>query len=179
MDKLCRLMLPELPQTIDLKQLARKGTTIEGKYAVCDLPRLCEALHDYAGHVTFRLEFGQDKEKKHYLVTGRIEAALKTICQRCLGKMELSISSPVYLGVVSDQADAASLPEGCEPLMLDASPISLSGFIEDELILAMPISAMHDVDKCAATRILNDLNAAARHNPFAVLKEFIHKSRNS
>ena len=178
MDTLCRLMLPELPQTIEPMLLARKGATIEGKYGVHDLHRLCEVLKDNTGRVTFRLEFGRDKDNKHCIITGKIEALLKTVCQRCLGKMELRISSPVYLGVVSSLEEAADLPDGCEPLLQDASPMSLPDFIEDELILALPISAMHDDDKCAATSILHDINAAARNNPFAVLKEMKQKTRN-
>jgi len=172
-------MLPELPQIIDPKSLAGKGATIEGKFAVCDLHRLCEILHDHTGRVTFRLEFGRDKDKKHCIITGIIEASLKTVCQRCLGLMKLSVSSPVYLGIVSSQEEAAGLPDGCEPLLQDANPMSLPAFIEDELILALPISAMHDAAKCAATRTLQDINAAARNNPFSVLKEMKQKSRNA
>ena len=170
-------MLPELPQTIDPKFLALKDIKIEGEYAVCDLPRLCEVLQDNSGQVMFRLEFGQDQDKKHYLITGTIEAALKTICQRCLSMMELKISSPVYLGVVSSQDEAATLPEGYEPLLQDvaAAPMSLSALIEDELILALPIAAMHEFDRCPATRILREINDSARNNPFAVLKELKHK----
>ena len=179
MDTLCRLMLPELPQTIDPMSLARKGITIGGKYAVGDLHRLCAVLHDHTGRVTFRLEFGRDQDTKHCIITGTIEALLKTVCQRCLGMMDLRISSPVYLGVVSSQEEAADLPDGCEPLLQDASPMSLPAFIEDELILALPISAMHDGDNCAASRMLHDINDAARNNPFAVLKDMKQKIRNA
>lgn len=172
-------MLPELPQTIDPKALARKGTTLEGKYAVGDLHRLCKVLADHTCLVTFRLEFGQDKDKKHFFITGNLEATLKTVCQRCLEVMELRISCPVYLGVISAQDEAAGLPDGCEPLLHGAEPLSLPAFIEDELMLALPISAMHDADKCAATRVLRDINAAARNNPFAALKEMKQKTRNA
>ena len=176
MDKLSRLMLPELPHTIDPELLARKGATIEGKYAVSELSRLCEILHDHRGHITFRLEFGRDPDNQHSLIRGRIKAKLRTICQRCLDIMELNISTPVYLGVVSGQADAASLPDGYEPLILDIRPVSLSALIEDELILAMPISAMHDLDKCGATSVLNEINATARNNPFRALKNIKRKT---
>jgi uncharacterized protein len=179
MDTLCRLMSPELPQTIDPKTLARKGATLEGKYAVRDLHRLGEVLDDHSCPVTFRFEFGQDKDTKHSFITGNIEATLKTVCQRCLDVMELRISCPVYLGVVSSQEEAAGLPDGCEPLLQNADPISLLAFIEDELILALPISAMHDADQCAATRVLHDINTAARHNPFAVLQKLKQKTRNA
>jgi len=172
-------MLPELPHTIEPEILARKGVTIEGKYAVSELPRLCEILHDHSGHTTFRLEFCQDPDNKHSLIRGGIEATLRTICQRCLSSMELNISSPVNLGVVSAQADASSLPDGCEPLGLENKTITLSALIEDELILAMPISAMHDIDKCGATRILNEVNAAARNNPFQALRKIAHRTHKS
>lgn len=177
MDTLCRLMLPELPQTIDPVSLARKGATIEGKYAVRDLHRLCEVLHNHTGRVTFRLEFGRDSDGKHCIISGMIEALLKTVCQRCLDMMDLSISSPVFIGVISKQEEAEALPEGCEPLLQEASSMSLPAFIEDELLLALPISAMHDDDKCAASRILHEINAAARSNPFAVLKNIKQKTR--
>lgn len=178
MDTLCRLMLPELPQTIEPMFLARKGATIEGKYGVHDLHRLCEVLKDNTGRVTFRLEFGRDKDKKHCIITGHIKASLHTICQRCLNKMELRIFSPVHLGLVSSQEEAAGLPDDCEPLLLEADLMSLPALIEDELILALPISAMHDADKCAVSGKLQDLDAAARNNPFAVLKEIKQKTRN-
>ena len=171
MDTLGRLMLPELPQTIDPEFLARKVVTIEGKYTVLDLPRLCDILHDHAGHITFRLEFGRDEDKKHCLITGGLEAVLKTVCQRCLDMMELNISSPVYLGVVSSRAEGVILPEGYEPLVQDVNPMSLSALIEDELILAMPISAMHDIDQCPASRVLEEINAGARNSPFSALKK--------
>jgi uncharacterized protein len=179
MDTLCRLMLPELSQTIDPKALARKGATIEGQYAVGDLHRLCEVLADHSCLVSFRLEFGQDKDKKHCLITGTIEAILKTVCQRCLEEMELRIASPVFLGVISNQGEATGLPDGCEPLFLDSDSMALPTLIEDELILAMPISAMHEADECAATSVLHSINTAARKNPFAVLKEFKQKTRNA
>lgn len=179
MDTLCRLMLPELPQTIEPKALARKGVTIEGEYAVSDLHRLSEILADHTCLVRFRLKFAQDKDKKHCLITGTIEAMLKTICQRCLDVLELRIACPVYLGVIGNQEEATELPDDCEPLLLDADPMSLPTFIEDELLLALPISAMHDADKCAATSVLHDINNAARKNPFAVLKGFKQKTRNA
>ena len=179
MDTLWRLMLPELPHTIDPMSLARKGATIEGKYAIQDLPRLYEILQDHTGRATFKLEFGRDNDRKHCIITGTIEVWLKTICQRCLGKMEIRISIPVFLGLISSQEDAAGLPDGCEPLLQETSLMTLPAFIEDELILALPISAMHDDDKCPASRMLHDINAAARNNPFAVLKDMKQKTHKA
>ncbi|MGH8119540.1 MAG: YceD family protein [Gammaproteobacteria bacterium] len=179
MVKLPCLMLPELPHTIDPELLARKGVAIEGKYAISELSRLCEIIQDHSGHTTFRLEFSRDPDNKQSFIRGHIEAQLRTICQRCLGMMELNISTPVYLGVVGTQAAAAGLPDGCEPLILDIKPVSLSALIEDELILALPISAMHEIDRCAATRHLYELYTTDWNNPFRELKNITHRTHKS
>jgi Predicted metal-binding, possibly nucleic acid-binding protein len=171
MDTLCRLMLPELPQTIDPRRLARKGAVISGQYAVYEMSRLCEILQDHSGQIIFRLEFRQDVENKQCLIIGEIEAGLKTICQRCLYSMDFNIASKVYLGVISDPVDVANLPEGCEALLEGEDPISLPAVIEDELILAMPFSFMHEDSECHASTKSYGINSAARNNPFAVLKE--------
>ena len=169
-DKLCRLMSPDLPLTIEPGRLARKGAMIAGQYAIQDMQRLGGLLHDRSGQVMFRLEFTHDDGQRVTFIMGNIRANLKLVCQRCLGGMELNIDNPVYLGVAIDQAAADRLPDDCEPLMTGDEPVSLAALIEDELILALPIAAMHDKNECQATKLLTGINSKRQDNPFAVLK---------
>lgn len=173
-------MLHELPQTIIPEVLAREGTVIEGDFAVSLMPRLCEMLQDHSGQVSFRLEFSRAAARKHVYIRGSIATTLHTPCQRCLARMELHLSRNIFLGVVGDQAEAQHLPQGCEPLILpDAQPLALLDFIEDELILAMPITAMHAAEQCPATRLLEKINTTARNRPFGALREIRNKIHNS
>ena len=175
-DKLCRLMSPDLPLTIEPKHLARKGETVAGQYAIQDMQRLGGLLHDQSGQVTFRLIFTHDDEKNITYIRGNIQAELNVVCQRCLGCMPYTVDNPVYLGIIGNQIAENELPDGCEPLNAVDEPVNLASLIEDEVILALPISAMHDENKCKATELLTEINSTKRTSPFAVLKTLAEKS---
>ena len=176
--KLCRLMPPDLPQTIEPLRLAKAGKKIAGRYALNDLQRLGGLLSDRNGHVSFMLEFTHDEEQELYCIIGKIETKLHTVCQRCLGSMELWINSPVCLGIVSGQTDISKLPDKYEPLIVGDDPILLLELIEDELLLAVPMSPMHELNQCSATKMLNKMQDAEPNRPFAILKKLAQKVRN-
>ena len=176
MDKLCRLMSSDLPLTIEPKRLARKGATIAGQYAITDMQRLGGLLHDQSGQVTFNLDFTHDDDNNVSYIMGNVHVVLNIVCQRCLGLMNFTVDNPVYLGVIGNQEQAQNLPDECEPLLAGDKPIELSTLIEDEIILALPIAAMHDEEKCEATKLTN-MNIAGKESPFAILKTLTEKSR--
>jgi len=100
------------------------------------------------------------------------------ICQRCMKPMSVQVASEVSLGIVSSDARAAQLPEGFEPLIVEEEPIALARVVEDELILALPIVALHEDQACEP--VLEELQAEAdkierqteaQTNPFAALSE--------
>ena len=169
-------MSPDLPLTIEPKRLARNGEIIAGQFAIREMQRLGELLHDQTGQVMFRLEFTFDKKQNIPFIRGEINAQVKIQCQRCLTGMELKINNPVYLGIVADHAETLALPGECEPLQLEEETISLPGMIEDELILALPISAMHNTSVCKATGLINEINNKPEKSPFAVLDKLNRKS---
>ena len=176
--KLCRLMLPDLPQTIEPLRLAKAGKKIAGRYALNDMQRLGGLLRDRIGHVLFMLEFTRDEEQKLYCIIGKIETKLHVVCQRCLGSMELQINSLVNLSIVSGQTDISNLPDKYEPLILDDDSISLLELIEDELLLAVPMSPTHELNRCPAAKILDEMHDAVPNRPFAILKKLAQKVRN-
>lgn len=169
-------MSPDLPLSLDTERLARKGETIAGQYAIQDLQRLEGLLHDKSGEVRFNLEFTHDEDDHRSYIVGTIQANVNLVCQRCLGSMPYNVDSRVYLGIVLKDADLSCLPDDCEPLVTDNDPVSLRALIEDELILALPISAMHAENMCEAADIMADLKGSDRTKPFADLKTLIRNS---
>ena len=160
-------MSPDLPLSLDTERLARKGETIAGQYEVQDLQRLEGLLYDDTGVVRFNLEFTHDNDDN-----------CSYICQRCLGSMPYNVDSRIYLGIVMKDANLSCLPDDCEPLVTENESVSLRTLIEDELILALPISAMHAEDRCNATDIMADLKSSRNSTkPFAELKTLIRNSR--
>jgi uncharacterized protein len=81
----------------------------------------------------------------------------------------------VLLGVVEDLAAADRLPAELDPLLIEG-PTSVREMVEDELILALPVVAMHEHAQCPAREVLEQYVPQAgssdgeeRHNPFAIL----------
>ena len=178
MATLCRLMSPDLPLTIEPKRLARQGETLAGQYALPEMPRLGELLHDKSGKISFRLKFGRDNNSGKSFITGDIQANINIFCQRCLESMALELERTVYLGILDRQDETIQLPDNCEPLILDEQSVSLANLIEDEVLLAIPIAPMHEADKCPATELLDNINNQNRNNPFSILKTLVGKPGN-
>jgi len=62
--------------------------------------------------------------------------------------MDIEVEREVRLALVRDDAEAAQAEAGYDPLLVGDRPISLSGLLEDELILAMPNFSRHPRGEC-------------------------------
>jgi uncharacterized protein len=91
--------------------------------------------------------------------------------------MPLDVDASVCLGMVTSPEAARELPGEYEPLVMTAEPVSIASVVEDELILALPIVALHPQGACVAeegTRETEDPTARddqgpRKTKPFAVL----------
>ena len=166
-------MAAGLPERIDPLSWAESGHRLQGRLSVSDMPRLQESLYstESKGSIHIDLEGGIDDNGTRYL-RGRIEAKLEVPCQRCLRAMQLALGVDVALGLVSSPAKADYLAEPYEALMVEGRSMALAGIVEDELLLAIPIVAMHADAEClpAGTLEADAVDVPERReNPFAVL----------
>ena len=74
------------------------------------------------------------------------------LCQRCLEPMGIDVERQVRLALVRGDAEAAALDATYDPWLADDQPVSLSGLLEDELILAMPNFCRHPRGECEMPR---------------------------
>lgn len=168
-------MSDHLGEFIEPLSLAEKGRTLTGRLPLSRLDRLCQSLYNGKGEVNISLHFDKD-EVGQPNVTGQIETTLQLKCQRCMQAMELPLSVDVHLGLVRTQRQAESLPENYDPLLISDEPITAADIVEDELILALPLVALHEMKDCPAADWVagddeQDEPAPQRENPFAVLAE--------
>jgi uncharacterized protein len=173
-------MPSELPETIDPMRLAKTGKALSGSYDLHQLPRINALLEaDPDGQVSFWLEFSRDDESRLFCAVGRLEAMLSMICQRCLQPIQCQVSGIVNMAIISDEAEAESLPAQFEPYIDTGVPVKLQYFVEDELLLAMPLVSLHEEKECPAADKPSDnqpgRKRVAKVNPFAELKNL--KSR--
>lgn len=91
-----------------------------------------------------------------------------------MNPLQLSIAADFSLGLIHDEAEAAHLPEHYEPLVALQGNLPMADWIEDELILALPLVPMHgDVRECGALGFVPFSQSEAlpngKVNPFASL----------
>jgi len=131
-------MFASITDLLDFARAVQVGRVLEGEIEQVKLPRLAAALHNPDGMVSYRLTFERGMLN---LVSVRVElqADLPLQCQRSLEGFKLPVSVDAMLSPIRDDDDAAALPEGWEPIELDADGrIKPSDLIEDELLLALP-----------------------------------------
>jgi len=155
-------------------RLAGTGASLQGTVALSTLSRLAPSLHAAGPEtVEVRMHFGVDGEGVRYL-RGTLRTVLELTCQRCLGAVRHPVNIELSLGLVGSPEEAERLAERYEPLVATGESMALATIVEDELILALPIVAMHADPACApdlgtTTSETTEDRTGNPANPFAVL----------
>jgi uncharacterized protein len=154
------------------KEVTRNGY-FEAEIALSELGRLAELLDlaesDLEGRtITLKFEFVRNETEIPMLV-GHLETSLQLECQRCLKAMEWPVTLDFSLMI--DTSDQLASDEGVDTLYSDDGTIDIIEVVEDELILDIPLVAMHDDTACNENWQASELEAAIEDNPFAVLQQ--------
>jgi uncharacterized protein len=140
-------MQTKLPEYIEPIRLAASGQVISGKIALSKMHRLVTLLSDTKQDAVVELTFGRDQTGQA-VIGGYIDTQFTLVCQRCMQPMSYPVKAVVNLGLVLSHAESNQLPINYEPLIVEEPRMSLATLIEDELLLALPVAAMHPVDEC-------------------------------
>ena len=165
------------PATIDPAQLAEQGAALSGELPVTSMPRLAELCLDKRGSVVVDLKFGCDGVERLRFMRGRVQAQVRLTCQRCLEPMTLTVDTQPNL-LVLRPGERDELQQQDDAIVV-ARPMPLSAFVEDELLLALPMVPMHPLAECPARAHIANATPVAvptkrRTNPFAGLKTSKH-----
>jgi uncharacterized protein len=169
-------MIDHLPDHLDLLAAAGAGRVLHGRIALARLERVLPALVSRDGELQVSMELGRDPDGVHYLA-GTISGSVQLQCQRCLEDMELPLDVKFRLGLVRDQAAAQQLSDRYEPLLVTAEAACIADIISDEVLLALPIVALHS-DRAECGELLKEYQPSEspqRENPFAVQAELKQK----
>lgn len=164
-------MTKDLPAFIDPVRLAQTGCVLQGQIAVAECSRIVDRLCSTAGQVSFEWLFTKNEQQRP-IIQGWVKAPLQLLCQRCLKQMCWQVEAKVALVVLTEGQSDAHLPPGYEALVLTKTPVSLKTLIEDEIILALPIAAMHDVCQTNDYCLTVQEEEAGNDNPFQILKNY-------
>ncbi len=172
-------MFGVLPAVIDPIQLADEGITLEGELSLEGMPRLRELCRNPQGRVRVSLRFERSAQGIRK-VEGRIVTSLDLTCQRCLQTVSQELGIATQLLLVRPGESQAGLPEEADVLEVTA-PVPLSAMVEDELLLALPMTPRHTQGACAPAAIGKPGKRApaeqpqAPASPFAVLESLKRK----
>jgi uncharacterized protein len=172
------------PLHLDVFELAKRGETRTGELALAALPRLAQSQGAAAADaepprpLAFRLEGFMD-ERRRPSARLAIDGEIDLVCDRCAKPLRWRLQTEARYYFVHSEDELARLPvdEAEEEPLLGATRFDLRGLIEDEAILALPMSPRHP--DCAPAvdvpRLRAEESAPDRPHPFAQLEKL--KSR--
>ena len=154
------------------KEVTRNGY-YEGEIALSELGRLGELLHvGKSGlkdrKIALKFEFIRNEYETPMLV-GRLETNLELECQRCLNALAMPIALDFSLMI--DASDELVSESSVDTLYSDDGTIDIAEVVEDELILAIPLVAMHEDTACNDNWPVTEAEPVIKDNPFAVLQQ--------
>jgi uncharacterized protein len=168
-DKLARLM-SGLPQYFEPIRLAERGEAIVGDLVVSQMPRLRQSLHDDSGTVHVHISC-EPAELGAIRIHGSLSTTLKVECQRCLGAFDLPLNVSIDARAMTETGSVAELDREADVIMLgEDNQVHVASLVEDELILSLPIAALHPAGQCPAVAY-QGVKTQQRENPFAALKQ--------
>ena len=133
----------QLPQFLDPRKYADQGRVVEGRLTVSDLPRLQDYRESLDQPVVISLAFGRDEEG-HRRIEGEVSTQLVLPCQRCLEPVVCDVHATIDVALVRNEDQAKALPQRLDPWLVGDDPMVLTDLLEEELLLAMPLVALHD-----------------------------------
>lgn len=170
------------------RELAERGQVIEKEEKLELFPRLTEAvaadLQTLSAErrprkwrqapVAIRLAFGWADDRARWTgLTGSVAARLPAVCQRCLEPLTLSLEQAFRFLLVGPDAPAMPLEgdEAFEAWEIDGPVVRPADIVEEVLIMAMPLAAMH-ADSADCGPLAGRLTDAAGDTvqPFADLR---------
>lgn len=136
-----------LPAVIHPIELADAGTHLHGHLPFQDMHRLRTLCRDSGGEMSINLWFERDAQGLR-IMHGTLAGRLGLTCQRCLQAFDWEIHIEPRLILLKPGEPADGPADEAETRTIEA-PLPLSEIVEDEVLLAMPMSPMHEPQACA------------------------------
>ena len=156
------------------KEVARNGC-FEGEIDLPETGRLGDLLQrsESSGQdlpITINFEFVCN-EYEIPMIVGHLETRLDLECQRCLNPLELPLKLDFKLMI--DASDEIVSNSSLDTVYSEDGYIDLVKIAEEELLLAIPLVAMHEDSACNENWKVAETTSetSTRENPFAVLQQ--------
>ncbi|MEZ5477303.1 MAG: YceD family protein [Thiolinea sp.] len=176
-------MSNRLPVEVNPFRLIEQRRQLSGVMPLAQLSRLRELVVQDEGEFAVELDFAHSASGLP-LISGQVTGHVELACQRCLKPVPFAIDARINVVVTPSQTDRQPEEEGFEICIVEDDRLFLQDFIEDEILLALPLVPRHE--HCEPVRPLREVAVdeqvadddeqvqpqTERDNPFAVLKDW-------
>lgn len=133
---------------LDVQAFAHAAASLSGEWPADAMPRYCEGAQGRWPAVRYSVR-GEEKPvlgaQPEIWLHLQVEAQAEAECQRCLGAVQLPLLLDLHTRFVRSEDEAAALDGELEDDVLVLSRrFDLQEWVEDELLLALPIVPMHE-----------------------------------
>lgn len=142
--------LRPIPDRLEVKSLATASTRLSGRDLLQNLPRLATELVglEPEAHVlwsaAFEMRTGADGQPQPWLHLG-LQSSLPQTCQRCLTDYPHAVDVAYGFRFVATEKEAEEADdESEEDLLVLNRQFNLAELVEDELLMAIPLIALHE-----------------------------------
>jgi uncharacterized protein len=173
---------------IDAVIAAGARSKVHQRATLEELPRVREAGASGKSSATIDLEFSDLQGSP--AVTGELSGDLFVTCQRCMSPMHVLLAEPLQIVLVEDDGEQTRDFGEYEPVVADVHRFDVREFIEEQVLLAMPMIAKHEDERCdpalmigtdATEKLTDEAGKTASavesttQRPFANLRDLLKK----
>lgn len=167
-------MIEKLPAKLDVALAARKGAVLSYVLKAGDMVRLAQATEGVEGDAEVTLRFSLF-DQRWPMVDISVGVPVRLTCQRSMQSFVLPLQAKARVAFVPDE-DVPELPEDIEPLAPEDAQNDPREWIEDSLLLALPLVPVQPGSSPVACVVGEALIVEEEPvNPFAQLKEMMKK----
>ena len=158
----------------DVGALADEQADLELAIPLAELSRVRERLGALEGTISGRVHFGREGE--FAVAALEVSGSVPLVCQRCLKLMPWKIDGRATVALIAADSQADRVPEHLEPVLAAGGRISLRELFEEELLLDLPIVALHSDERDCKPAASADQESAVQR-PFERLGELLKRGK--
>ena len=154
---------------VNTLDFTRKGKHQKFVLTRADLPRLTDEAVIVNGEIEANVYGDREKDGKPFLDLD-ISGGMKLTCQRCLDLYDFQINYQSRFIIAKNESQLGEVGEEEEAIntILAEPELDLLNFIEEELLLALPMMPLHDEGVCVKPQVFAE--TLDETNPFIGLK---------
>lgn len=168
-----------LPSSFNPAELARSKQSGKLALPVTHFKRFSAMLANTSGEVVAQAKF-ELNETRHATAAGTLQTSVNVVCQRCMQEMKMDLSASFSFIFVASEEEANDVEDDYDPVLVDnRNEITSVNFLEDELILQLPLRIVHDSEEQCDPSVIQAVTTAEQtgpaktHNPFSGLDKLL------